>query len=200
MKAYTFPRALAFIVDIIIISIITSLLFLPFPQHNNYSKLTNQVQEYATTYSSGQITVNQYLAQVNDISYDVSYQHVPYTIIYIVMTIGYFVVFQYKNNGQTLGKKIFCVKVVSNSDDDLTINNYLIRSLICNSLLINILDLFLIVFINRNNYGYVSTIFSFIQLIVTISSIFMIIYRKDGRGIHDIVANTKVVMADKKEN
>ncbi len=113
MKAYFLPRAIAFLIDAILISLVASLCFRVFPQYTNYMKLNQQLEESYRSYLNQDITINEYVAQVNDLSYDIAYQEVPYMIIYITLTIGYFVVFQAKMNGQTIGKRLMRVRVVS---------------------------------------------------------------------------------------
>ena len=194
MKAYFLPRAIAFLIDAILISLVASLCFRVFPQYTNYTKLNQQLEESYRSYLNQDITINEYVAQVNDLSYDIAYQEVPYMIIYITLTIGYFVVFQAKMNGQTIGKRLMRVRVVSmEKEEPVTTNQYLIRAMI------NLVDLGMVLFMSKQVYGYVNIILVITQSIIMITCLVMVLYRKDARGLHDLAANTKVVMDGAKE-
>ena len=117
-------------------------------------------------------------------------------IVEVVVIILYYVVFQCYNKGQTIGKKLMHIKVVSNNGDELNINNYIMRSIIVNSLLINIVLIGLVLFTSKEIYFYTSYILQGIQSVLVIVSAFMMMYKKDGRGIQDYLAHTKVIMCD----
>lgn len=200
MKAYFLPRAIAFLIDAILISLVASLCFRVFPQYTNYTKLNQQLEDSYRSYLNQDITINEYVAQVNDLSYDIAYQEVPYMIIYIALTIGYFVVFQAKMNGQTIGKRLMRVRVVSmEKEESVTTNQYLIRAMINQTLFLNLVDLGMVLFMNKQVYGYVNIILVITQFIIMITCLVMVLYRKDARGLHDLAANTKVVMDGAKE-
>ena len=111
----------------------------------------------------------------------------------------YFVVIQYYFDGQTLGKKIMKLKVAANNKP-LNILNYLLRSLILNEVLINMLSIFFIIILSKNNFLLYSKISYVITYVIELIIVFMIIFTKDNRGLHDMIANTKVVETNKKED
>lgn len=118
-------------------------------------------------------------------------------IISILCILMYFVVVQYYFNGQTIGKKIMKLQVISNNNK-LTILNYFIRSLIVNEIFINIISIICLIILNKNNYIIYSQVIYVITYILEIIMIYMIIFSKDNRGLHDIVSNTKVVIKEEK--
>ena len=61
-------------------------------------------------------------------------------LITVLVSIIYFVVFQYNNKGQTLGKKLMKIKVNS-LNGDLTMNQLVVRSLLVNSMTIKVMKL-----------------------------------------------------------
>lgn len=115
------------------------------------------------------------------------------SIITIVCTILYFGVLQYVLKGQTIGKKLFKLKVVSASDKKITILNYLLRSLIVNDVLLNTITVIFLLVSTQKVYtsanGIIGTIISVIEAII----IFLVLTREDQRGIHDLLFNTKVI-------
>ena len=88
----------------------------------------------------------------NNYSYKLlKYSIIP-TIVSLMCILLYFVVIQFYFNGQTLGKKIMKIRTVSNNNKNLTILNFLIRSLIVNEVLINILNIVFLIILSKNNY------------------------------------------------
>ena len=61
---------------------------------------------FAKQYQNKEITEEEYLVLYDEISYELSRTNVTQTIVIVAVTILYFVVFNYYNSGQTLGKKL----------------------------------------------------------------------------------------------
>ena len=194
-KAYFFPRVMAYLIDAIIISIVVNLLAVPF-YNKNIETLNKEYENVSERYMNNEITTEEYLHQYMDISYDLNYNMIPITIIDIACMILYFIVYQHYNNGQTFGKKIMKVQVISNDDSKLSVNNYVYRSFILNGLLIGMLDLILMLFMSKNYYFYLSFTLQFIQIVLILITILMVLFSKEGRGLHDKLGNTKVIMCD----
>lgn len=107
-------------------------------------------------------------------------------IIILLLTIVYFVVFPFFNDGQTLFKKIFKIKVEYQSLSNLLIREELARNFICTS--------FVLYLISGINY---SLFFLYIKYITPVTLTFMIInflvFLIKKQAIHDIIAKTNVV-------
>ena len=107
-------------------------------------------------------------------------------IIILLLTIVYFVVFPFFNNGQTLFKKIFKIKVEYQSLSNLLIREELARNFICTS--------FVLYLISGINYSLFSL---YIKYITPVTLTFMIInflvFLIKKQAIHDIIAKTNVV-------
>ena len=99
-------------------------------------------------------------------------------------------------NGETLGKKLMKIKITSNNDKKLTMNNYLIRALVIDSVLMNIITIITILLFSKDiyltSYNIISYVFSFVYIV----SLAMILFSKNGRGLQDILANTKVISTE----
>lgn len=120
-------------------------------------------------------------------------------IWYLVFYILYFVVFAYFNKGQTIGKKLFSLRVVDKDENKASILKMVIRSLFNGSSLymgINIVILLqiLCVFIKDSLIFYqLYIIFSFISLILEIVLIITFLAKKGDRALNDIIAGTKII-------
>ena len=190
-KAYFIQRLGAFLIDIIIIGLVSTIVTLPF-QSKSVDKLSNQSIEIMQSYINQEINANTYMNQSIDITYQIAKLTGLSTVITVTLYVLYFIVLQYYMNGQTLGKRILKIKIVKKDDTDLSMNDLVIRNVINNSILCNTI-VAILALVNKNTYFYGSAIIQFIQYSIIIISLFMIIIRKDGRSIPDFIASTKVI-------
>ena len=97
------------------------------------------------------------------------------------------------NKGQTLGKRILSIRVVdSETSKPTNIPKGLLRSMVILSIVSSIVSVALIN-VNKNTYTNIYLTAVEIESILTFISIIFVLYRKDGRGLHDMIANTKVI-------
>lgn len=216
-------RFIAYAIDIFIVSMISSLITSNTLINKDYNKYMNTYEKYenivdkyeedkdalneALEYEA--ITDEEYnikLEKLND-SFDkdnIEYNYrliklsIVSTLISMLLILLYFVVIQYYFNGQTIGKKIMKLRVISNSDKKLNILNYLIRSLILNSVFINTLSIVMVLVLSKSNYLIYNEIIYVVNYIVEMAIIFMMGFTKDNRGLQDYVANTKVIYEGEK--
>lgn len=192
-----FKRVGAYVLDILIVSLIVYLLsFIPFlnPNHNAYTEKYNELLNLQQQYTKNEMSTEDYETAFKPIAYEIHRLEINYVVIDLVMVLLYFAVLQYFCKGQTIGKKLFQIRVVSNDKTPLTIVNYLLRSIVLNNVLISIILQCVIHFMNSENYFNVYQNVNLVGNIITYIIIFMIIVRNDGRGLHDYIANTKVVL------
>ena len=192
-KAVSYKRILAYLFDILIVTLISSLFTSFIPLSDEYHDKYNELSNVVTSYQEGEIEEKEYLEKVNDISYVISKETVSTSIVTVVITTIYFVVVAYYMNGQTIGKKITKLQIVSTENKKLTMNNYLIRSLIVDSIFMNIINIVLILVLEKGMFlkanEVVSTVFGAFYVLLFA----MILFKEDGRGLHDILAKTQVV-------
>ena len=124
--------------------------------------------------------------------------NVNQTIIIVIVSSLYFVLFNYYNKGQTIGKKLMKLRIVSTDESKVSINGYVIRVLVGGTVLSNLVTSILILTLSKENYliyeSKLSLVFSAIYLLCFVFAL----YRNDGRGLHDLLAGT-IVINDKKE-
>lgn len=196
MKANSYKRVLAYLVDVMIISFVSLLLTYFVPTSENYNKLNKEFENLTIDYRNQEVTMEEYLEKGTDINYQLNKEGVPQTIVSTVLSIIYFVVLAYFMNGETLGKKLMKIKITSNNDKKLTMNNYLIRALVIDSVLMNIITIITILLFSKDiyltSYNIISYVFSFVYIV----SLAMILFSKNGRGLQDILANTKVISTE----
>ena len=189
MKASFFKRMGAFILDYFIVIFIVSLITMGF-NSNKTNDLTDKMSKLLSDYQNGEITIDEYKDEIN---YELQKSNLTSNIVSVTLYIGYFVVFATLNKGQTLGKKLLKIKVVNKDGEKPSIWNMLLRSLF----IYNIVSaLFSIIFVNT--FTYIYTIVGYVEFFVIIVSFFMVTYKKDGRGLHDMIAGTNVIEEVKK--
>ena len=90
------------------------------------------------------------------------------------------------------------LRVVSNNNKNLNIVNYLIRSLILNGVLINVLSVVLVLILSKSSYLIYNEIVYVINYVLEMAIIFMLAFDKNNRSVHDYLANTKVIYEGEK--
>lgn len=196
MKAKFFDRLTAYIIDVIIISLITSIIFTSIPTNNK--ELEKQLSSLQDEVLSNNITYEEFVDEYQDLYYKNKKDTMTQSAITLTITIAYFVIFQYMNKGQTIGKKILHLRVVdNNTEKPLSIFKGLIRSLLIWNILSGTLGIVLIYILNKESYITSYLIISSIESIFIFITAMFTLYRKDNRGLHDIIINSKVIIEGK---
>ena len=195
-KALFVQRFLAFLLDIVLVSFVASFISYPFLDMASIQKLNESSVEVMENYTNGKIDEKEYFNESSTISYELARKQGVNTLVIIFLNILYFVVYQIKNNGQTLGKQILKIRVVDSSNRDLSMNQMILRALIINSILLDMISFGVLIFANQSSYFYGVSFLAFIQFCILSVSTFMIMFGKDRRGLHDLVAHTDVVRCD----
>lgn len=191
-KALFFQRLMAFLIDVLIVSLLTSFLSNPFVDNKKIEKLSEDVVNLVEKYGEKEIDTKKYVADYINISYDLAKENGKIVIIQILLGIGFYIIVPLYSNGQSVGKKLLKIRVVS-ENGELTSNQLVFRSFIANALLVDILSLMFLIFASRSMYFYLLAIFKLIQYIITFISIVLVIYSKKGLAIHDKLVHTRVV-------
>ena len=180
------------LIDIFLVSLVTTLLVFPFVDSKSVTKLKDNMNQITEDYVNGEINEKTFLAESESINYQLAKQTGASTFAIIIIKMLYFIVFQLYNKGQTLGKSMFKIKVVS-TDGELSTNQMILRTFMIDSILYSILGFALMIFASQSTYFYGMLVFEIIQYIFMIICAVMMMFTKDGRGLHDLVSRTKVV-------
>ena len=192
MKATFLERVGAYFIDMLIVSFIFSLICLGFG--NNISNSEFLMEKLDTQLIEGTITTEEYLEEYKDVLYDYQKETILQSGISVALTIAYYVIFQYMNKGQTLGKKLLKIKVVDkNTEKPITLLKCLLRTFIVYSILSGTISILLLYIINKQYYFIAYTTLLLLEAIFTLITVMFVLYKKDGRGLHDIMANTVVI-------
>ena len=198
-KPLIYRRVFAYIIDMLIVSIIESIITIAFPSNKVYEDKLKEASTITQQYRDKEINQEEYLEKYNNISYELNKSSIDSSIVIVAITIVYFVLMYKFNDGKTIGKQFMKLKLVSSNDRKIGINNYLLRCLLINSALSNIISIILLMFANKNTYLLVNDKISTVISIFYVACVFFILYRDDGRGLHDFICNTKVVQYKKED-
>ena len=190
-------RILAYLIDVVIVlltsSMLSSISYLN-PQLETYNKYYDEYSEKTKDYLDKKTTDDEYLQITNDYSYKLERNSVYSSVISVVTILLYFGVFQKYNNGQTLGKKLLNIRVKGN----LNVFKYLLRTAIIYNVFINVAKIILIVALDQNQYLNANKYLYILALVVEVTTIVMIMLRKDHKGLHDLIVGSEVVEENKK--
>ena len=191
MKASFFKRLLAYVIDTIILTLIIGVLS-SVVSNKQYEKASEEYMRLQESYMKQEITITEYQNDIKPIVYDMQKSSVTINTVSVLLSIAYFIVFQYLNRGQTIGKKLMRIKITENNKEP-SLKAMVIRTIIINSILTGILNIVLVYLLKKNTYYTGYQIVSYIELAFAFISALFIIYRKDKLGLHDIIAKTEVI-------
>ena len=137
-----------------------------------------------------------------DLYYKIDKNMIIYFIIYLIVIFSYFVIFNIITEGQTLGKKLTRLKIVNNRNNNKKVLwwSYFIRTLILYQPVYYLVRLVGVNIFSTDFYYVITNVFYNICMLLEVLVIIMIGFKLDGRGIHDILANTRVILYDKNGN
>ena len=196
MEAHTFSRIVAFFIDIILLSLLLSLLTFWIPTSKSYKEALENENNIMEKYRDNKINSSEFLNQYFENYYVKDKENIITSVISIVLSLGYFGTFAFYNNGQTLGKKLMKIKVSTYDSKNPSHLSLIIRTLIINSIFTSILSCILILFIAKNQYIYTIGLLQVIQSFIMLISLLMVAFSKEKRGLHDLLAKTKVIQCE----
>ena len=185
-------RIFAYIFDILLVSFISSLIFSVFAKPedlNNYEELYNESMEVMLNTGSGEVNEDELM----DLTYRMQTATKTSQIINVGLLIVYFGVSAYLMKGQTLGKKIMKIKVVSATDKEINPALFMLRAILVTNFIPNLIALIALILCSKNMWYQINNITSYLSSIMLFIMVGFMIFREDERGLHDIICKTKVI-------
>ena len=201
-KMYFTQRLMAYLIDFfivyLVISLFTGVANMLVPTSEKVSKSEKELLEKYEELLKNPDNSNaeQFLDEQKENIYVIGRYGVPSLIIGIIVNIGYFGAFQFMNKGQTLGKKFVKIKIEENNPDKkFTYVKSVIRAGLTYAVISDGLYVLIYLFLKPSNFMVPYAIVSMIAFLFKVTTICMIAFRKDGRGLPDFIAGTNVVNA-----
>lgn len=185
-------RIVAYIIDILIVSIIASLLIqIPIFKFNSKAYTEKYTTLISETLNSGSSDIDNEKT-INNI-YELQKTTLPLTILNTSMTFIYFGIIAYCSKGQTLGKKIMKIKIIPNQGQELKPGLFILRAILITNLIPKIASIIITMTTSGSKWYTITNILDNISFFLTIIIAGLIIFREDERGVHDLVCQTKVI-------
>ena len=144
-------RVVAYLLDFFLVTFISTLIFyLPifhkdFEEYNKYSQTEVDIvmgkdeKEYSED-------------ELNTLEYNLNRSMLPVLIINLGMLNIYFGVLQYCFNGQTLGKKLMKIRVVSNEKKKINPSLFMLRSVLVSNSIPSLINILLLLFVSKETW------------------------------------------------
>ena len=186
-----FDRLGCYLLDVLLIFAISSVISVFIPSKG--SDINKEITALTEKYTNGEVGSETFINEYQDLMYKYQKDNYLSTVVSVGLNFIYFVVFAYFNKGQTIAKKLMNIKVVDNKTEERPkFWQMLVRNMFIYSLLSNVIILILL-FTSKNNFIYCYILVGGFDLMFVMITVMFVLYRKDKRGLHDMMACTKVV-------
>lgn len=198
-----FKRVAAYFLDVLILStialLLTSLSFIN-PYQTKYSEVREEYNELIDKYEDEKISSEDYEEKLIEYGYKMDRYSIVNASITTIILLIYFGIIQYFTKGETIGKKIFKLKLVhKDQNSKLKLWQVLVRSILINNILFRIILIIGVLLLTQKPYSTFATTINLIMATIESAIFVMVMLRNDGRGLHDILAKTKVISTKNEE-
>lgn len=198
MNANAPKRIIAYIIDFIFISAILMIVTYFIPKNSNVEFLNNDINNLTEQVLNSEITFEAYAREYSIYLSSIDKENVIYNVISVVIMMIYYVIVPVIFKA-TLGKYIMKLEIKNKDGKKLNLFNTFTRSIVTEGMLYSLITIFLVQIVSSKTYLLNLIILGFTQFILVIISLFMILYRHDKRGLHDILSRSIVVDKEVKE-
>lgn len=201
-------RISAFLLDILFVMLLTTLIANVDYLNPYLDKVNSSYEAYNNAYvelaenlnNKDQEKVLELTENLKNEMYNYEKTNTFYVLYYLVFVFIYFVIFQWWNKGQTLGKKFFKLKVVNDEGENPNLIQYIIRNVFNGSSLIFGVHIMLLIRVilllvgaNVNVYYMTYTVTQLISYVFEFLFIMILLFNKNGKSLNDLIAHTKVI-------
>jgi uncharacterized RDD family membrane protein YckC len=194
MKVSFKRRLIAYILDLALLSILVTLTLVIFPNDKKEIKqINNNINIITEDLLNDKIDNSQYLNMYAKYNYKLEKKQIKTNVLNFIYIIFLYILVPFFAGGQTIGKIVTKIKIVNEDNTDIQFNKLIIRSLFVNFLIYPIVTIPLIYLFSAKIYFILSLFLILIEFLLVLFTIFMVLYRHDRKGIHDILTKTKVI-------
>lgn len=200
-----FKRILAFILDLILVGLLSMLIQVSPLNPNATAKEEHEIsyQEFMEGWNKRAEgvedgteeaikLVNEYKDFANDYIYDGCKLSIYEEIYTIIITCIYFGIIPLFMEGATLGKKIMKLRVVKKDGEKIGYVRLLLRTIVLFGLPFNIICLIGLAALNKHTFMSLYMVSSMLSYALEFAIIITTLLKEDKRGLHDLIAGTLV--------
>ena len=197
MKVKFHKRLIAYFIDIILIVLVVHLVSPIFPTFGDTKQISNDYNSLLErARDTDYLKSEEFTSEYTDLMYRSSKATYLTGVFNICVYLGYFVIMPVYTKGKTAGKKLMQLQLIDESGNDLNFNQLLLRGAILYGIPVYIINQILLLVASKNIYFNVSNVLSGIFTLVSIVCVFMILFRGDQKGLHDLAAKTVVISTE----
>lgn len=190
-------RLSSYVFDLLILGLVVGIIGLFIPIGSNIENLNNELLSINNSFTNNEVSFSTFINQYASVFYSLDKEMFYSSLVSVLCSILYFVVYPLYNGGASIGKKLNGIKIVSNDGSDVSANSLIIRYLLMDGIGISIISMCSLFVFKNFYYLIITLILGFLQFLVVIISAFMVLYRHDFRSLPDLVAGTKVIEVKK---
>lgn len=193
-KANFWKRFTAYMIDVLLLWLTLFIIELIIPVSDLYISTDKALTVISENFVTVKISLATFLNGYATLIRIADKEQLFLSLTNVIFILVYFCVIPYFFDGKTIGKKLIGIKIARKDGECLTLNSLLIRNMVINGLASLLICLVCIFILPGKIYFIVTSIFGIIQLLLVIVSGFMVLYRKDKRGLQDIFSQTNVIL------
>ncbi|MEI3529573.1 MAG: RDD family protein [Bacilli bacterium] len=193
-RANFWKRFTAYMIDVLLLWLTLFIIELIIPVSDLYISTDKALTAISENFVTGKISLATFLNGYATLIRIADKEQLFLSLTNVIFILIYFCAIPYFFDGKTIGKKLMGIKIARKDGECLTLNSLLIRNMVINGLASLLISLVCIFILPGKIYFIVTSIFGIIQILLVIASGFMVLYRKDKRGLQDIFSQTNVVL------
>lgn len=186
--ASTYRRLSAILIDWVVVLFI-SLIMLNFISTTNSERILEEQNELYEMILLNEISVEDSIDEIIELTYDYDKSSAAANLMNLIIFLGYFGIYQYYQN-ETIGKKIMGIKLKGNN---FSLHKSVLRTCLIYGVFATIINIILVYSLNAQTYFYIAMPINLLQSIFILVSLFMMLFREDKKGLHDIIVKTEIV-------
>lgn len=194
MQASLLERIGAYFIDLLIISILVSIVTYTIPHQD--SSLNEELETLAETATNGELTRDEYMKEYQSLLYKSQLEMTEDNTFSLLITVAYLVIFQYLNKGKTIGKKLIGIKIIDKKGNNPDIIKMIIRSLFPFGIMSTSINLIMLKIATKSQFLSTYYILGTIETLFIMVSLFLIYNKKIA--LHDLIARTNVVKEERR--
>lgn len=198
-KVFFTQRLFAYLIDFFVVyfvllifsSIFSAILPANEKEDKAYDSFLNSYQEMLLNPTEDK--ADKFLSEQSENMYIIEKGTVPVLLFGVIINLAYCGAFQYMNNGQTIGKKLLKIRIVSKDDKKkYTYLKSTLRAALNFGIFSNTILCIILIVLSSKTFlipYYAVSIMAFLFRLVTV---IMVAFKNDGRGLPDLICGTVV--------